>query len=293
MAADDSGPLRHRYGSMRDLVVGTTVALSDGTLARSGGKVIKNVAGYDLAQAVHGLLRHARPDRAHRRAAAPAAHGHRDGHGATDDPARSARRPSRSPRQPLEADCLDAAGARAGPASAALRRRGRGAPGRGGGRADRGRRARAGRDRGRRRRAVGDPARAPARPRPRLRDQGLRPARPTCPRPPARRPRRAAASSAAPALGLSWLDRAGRGRGRRRATPLAPRACTLLDAPEALRGARLGGAGGRRARGHGARQGALRPRADLPPGHLRGRDLRRWRAPPPGPGTSTARPIPT
>jgi glycolate oxidase FAD binding subunit len=50
MAANDSGPLRHRYGSMRDLVVGTTVALSDGTLARSGGKVIKNVAGYDLGK---------------------------------------------------------------------------------------------------------------------------------------------------------------------------------------------------------------------------------------------------
>jgi glycolate oxidase FAD binding subunit len=50
MASNDSGPLRHRYGSMRDLVVGTTVALSDGTLARSGGKVIKNVAGYDLGK---------------------------------------------------------------------------------------------------------------------------------------------------------------------------------------------------------------------------------------------------
>ena len=50
MAAGDSGPLRHRYGSMRDLVVGTTVALSDGALSRSGGKVIKNVAGYDLGK---------------------------------------------------------------------------------------------------------------------------------------------------------------------------------------------------------------------------------------------------
>ena len=50
MATSDSGPLRHRYGSMRDLVVGTTVALSDGKLASSGGKVIKNVAGYDLGK---------------------------------------------------------------------------------------------------------------------------------------------------------------------------------------------------------------------------------------------------
>ena len=56
MAANDSGPLRHRYGSMRDLVVGTTVALSDGTLARSGGKVIKNVAGYDLGKLFCGSL---------------------------------------------------------------------------------------------------------------------------------------------------------------------------------------------------------------------------------------------
>jgi len=50
VAAGDSGPLRHRYGAPRDLVLGMTVALSDGTIARSGGKVIKNVAGYDLGK---------------------------------------------------------------------------------------------------------------------------------------------------------------------------------------------------------------------------------------------------
>jgi glycolate oxidase FAD binding subunit len=50
VATADSGPLRHRYGAPRDLIVGMTVALSDGTIARSGGKVIKNVAGYDLAK---------------------------------------------------------------------------------------------------------------------------------------------------------------------------------------------------------------------------------------------------
>jgi glycolate oxidase FAD binding subunit len=54
MATADSGPLRHRYGGVRDLVVGATVALSDGTLAKSGGKVIKNVAGYDLAKLFTG-----------------------------------------------------------------------------------------------------------------------------------------------------------------------------------------------------------------------------------------------
>jgi glycolate oxidase FAD binding subunit len=54
VASADSGPLRHRYGGVRDLVIGMTVALSDGTVARSGGKVIKNVAGYDLAKLVAG-----------------------------------------------------------------------------------------------------------------------------------------------------------------------------------------------------------------------------------------------
>jgi len=46
---DLSGPLRHRFGTMRDLVIGLTVQLADGTRAHSGGKVVKNVAGYDLA----------------------------------------------------------------------------------------------------------------------------------------------------------------------------------------------------------------------------------------------------
>jgi glycolate oxidase FAD binding subunit len=49
-ASGDSGPLRHRYGGIRDLVLGATLVLADGTIARSGGKVIKNVAGYDLAK---------------------------------------------------------------------------------------------------------------------------------------------------------------------------------------------------------------------------------------------------
>ena len=54
VASADSGPLRHRYGAARDLVLGITVALSDGTLAHAGGKVIKNVAGYDLAKLFTG-----------------------------------------------------------------------------------------------------------------------------------------------------------------------------------------------------------------------------------------------
>ncbi len=50
LAANLSGPRRHRYGTMRDLVIGATVVLGDGTVASSGGKVVKNVAGYDLAK---------------------------------------------------------------------------------------------------------------------------------------------------------------------------------------------------------------------------------------------------
>jgi glycolate dehydrogenase FAD-binding subunit len=54
VATGDTGPLRGRYGGPRDLVVGMRVALSDGTLAKSGGKVIKNVAGYDIAKLFGG-----------------------------------------------------------------------------------------------------------------------------------------------------------------------------------------------------------------------------------------------
>jgi glycolate oxidase FAD binding subunit len=47
---DLSGPLRHRFGTMRDLVIGVEVVLPDGTRAHAGGKVVKNVAGYDLGK---------------------------------------------------------------------------------------------------------------------------------------------------------------------------------------------------------------------------------------------------
>jgi glycolate oxidase FAD binding subunit len=50
LVEDLSGPLRHRFGTMRDLVLGVTVTLLDGTRATSGGKVVKNVAGYDLGK---------------------------------------------------------------------------------------------------------------------------------------------------------------------------------------------------------------------------------------------------
>jgi glycolate dehydrogenase FAD-binding subunit len=56
LSTNDSGTLRIRYGSLRDLIIGVTIALPDGTLASSGGKVVKNVAGYDLPKLVTGAL---------------------------------------------------------------------------------------------------------------------------------------------------------------------------------------------------------------------------------------------
>jgi glycolate oxidase FAD binding subunit len=56
LATNDSGPLRLRFGSLRDLVIGITLALPDGSLAKSGGKVVKNVAGYDLPKLAIGSL---------------------------------------------------------------------------------------------------------------------------------------------------------------------------------------------------------------------------------------------
>ncbi|MGH3822886.1 MAG: FAD-binding oxidoreductase [Pseudonocardiaceae bacterium] len=56
IATAASGPLRYRYGTPRDLVIGITVVLADGTVARSGGTVVKNVAGYDLAKLYTGSL---------------------------------------------------------------------------------------------------------------------------------------------------------------------------------------------------------------------------------------------
>jgi FAD/FMN-containing dehydrogenase len=50
VAGDLSGPRSHRYGTVRDLVIGVTVVLADGTIASSGGRVVKNVAGYDLGK---------------------------------------------------------------------------------------------------------------------------------------------------------------------------------------------------------------------------------------------------
>jgi glycolate oxidase FAD binding subunit len=107
IATNDAGPLRHRYGTMRDLVVGITVVLSDGTIAQSGGKVIKNVAGYDLAKLFTGsygtlgliarvaVRLHPAPERTATLTAE------------SDDAGALARAARDLAALPLEADCLD------------------------------------------------------------------------------------------------------------------------------------------------------------------------------------------
>jgi glycolate dehydrogenase FAD-binding subunit len=56
LSTNDSGALRLRFGALRDLVIGVTLALPNGTLASSGGKVVKNVAGYDLPKLATGAF---------------------------------------------------------------------------------------------------------------------------------------------------------------------------------------------------------------------------------------------
>ena len=59
VATNDSGPRRHKFGAPRDLIIGIELALADGRVAKSGGRVVKNVAGYDLSRLMcgsHGSL---------------------------------------------------------------------------------------------------------------------------------------------------------------------------------------------------------------------------------------------
>jgi len=53
-ATNSAGPLRLRYGAPRDMIVGMTVATTEGKLVKTGGRVVKNVAGYDLAKLLIG-----------------------------------------------------------------------------------------------------------------------------------------------------------------------------------------------------------------------------------------------
>ena len=54
LATNASGPLRHVTGTMRDLLIGVTVVRADGVVAKAGGRVVKNVAGYDLGKLMIG-----------------------------------------------------------------------------------------------------------------------------------------------------------------------------------------------------------------------------------------------
>jgi glycolate oxidase FAD binding subunit len=56
VAVGGFGPRRARYGAIRDLLLGVTLVRTDGALAHGGGKVVKNVAGFDLPKIVTGSL---------------------------------------------------------------------------------------------------------------------------------------------------------------------------------------------------------------------------------------------
>jgi glycolate oxidase FAD binding subunit len=56
LAANVFGPLRHRYGTARDWLLGLRAVLADGTTIKSGGRVVKNVSGYDLHKVFVGSL---------------------------------------------------------------------------------------------------------------------------------------------------------------------------------------------------------------------------------------------
>ncbi len=56
LAADAQGALRHAFGTARDWLIGVKVVQADGTLVKSGGRVVKNVAGYDMGKLYVGSL---------------------------------------------------------------------------------------------------------------------------------------------------------------------------------------------------------------------------------------------
>src|SRR5262245_16510821 len=55
-AANANGPLRFRYGTLRDMLIGVKVCHADGTVTKAGGKLVKNVTGYDMCKLYTGSL---------------------------------------------------------------------------------------------------------------------------------------------------------------------------------------------------------------------------------------------
>ncbi len=56
VACNTSGPIRLRYGTIRDLLIGVKIVHADGTLTKAGGKLVKNVTGYDMCKLYTGSL---------------------------------------------------------------------------------------------------------------------------------------------------------------------------------------------------------------------------------------------
>jgi len=56
VACNDSGPIRFRYGTVRDMLIGTRIVHADGSRTKAGGKLVKNVTGYDMCKLYTGSL---------------------------------------------------------------------------------------------------------------------------------------------------------------------------------------------------------------------------------------------
>ena len=259
----DSGPLRHRYGAARDLVLGVAVALPDGSVARAGGEGHQERRRLRPRQALRRLVRHARRDLRGRRPPAPRPPTSRDGRIRADDPAALAARRARA-RPPA----ARGRGARRRAGTAAAARCSPASPGPPAPQARRAARSTAGEVAGRRRRAAWAAQRAAQRGRRCVvrvstTQTGLRAVLGLAARARrhARRPRRARPLLAAPRAGRRGrrVERDPRGAARR-----ALRACSTR--PRTLR--RPSTRGTRpapRERAHAPRQGALRPAGHLQP----------------------------
>ncbi len=56
VACNSSGPIRFRYGTVRDMLIGVKIVHADGTATKAGGKLVKNVTGYDMCKLYIGSL---------------------------------------------------------------------------------------------------------------------------------------------------------------------------------------------------------------------------------------------